>query len=452
MVVDASLSLSTASSSNNNNNKNKSLRFRSTSGGMDGSFPRHLFSDNNNNPLLLLLKHNLVRLKATALMEEKRLPIGAQVAFALSVWIVDPVRFFAIFSEDDNNVNDNDSSSSSKKTTLSYSKQFLASGRTATAGGRRTASLSAAASSSGVSLASCRESAFALLQWAQHGKQGGRNHNENDSSDNDDDDNENDNSNSSSNSNNDGDSDSEGDADVDIDAATSTVHASAMEEETAIPEWARDVLRTDNNNNDNNNGGDDTTTGNRNGNGNNIHNIDTIQTMETPRGFREGIRLRPYQKQSLYWMTQREKKSPSGRNQLLRLLHELAGSSASTACTGSSQRQQGDDDNECVVLEGYQNGISCDCGPVVVDTDRVEAPSIARGGHLLLESGGDDGNGNDDDEPELNHPLWERRFLCNQHQTKALSFFVQPSFRNAAAEPPPPPLPCRGGILADSMG
>ncbi|VEU38181.1 unnamed protein product [Pseudo-nitzschia multistriata] len=390
----------------------KALRFRSKSHRMDGSFPRHLSF------LGTLLKHNLIRLKATALMEEKQLPVGAQVAFGIRVWIVDPVRFFAVF-RDGNNKNGGGSRSS-------YSKDFLYSGRNARMGQAATAAVSRSL------LASCRECAFLLLQWAQHGKQETRNDDadgngtggtssENESSNND---------RGVDGSDDDDDDDDDG---GDLDAATPTLHASAKDEEAAIPDWARGVLGAEN-------GNDSTAVAKKvddsHGDLETEHN-----EMDTPRGFREGIDLRPYQKQSLYWMTQREKKSPSGRKELVRLLQRLARESSTTHRVGIQH-----DDEVCLL--GPRKGISCDCGPVVVDTNQVEAPCIARG---FLHESDKDGNEESEDQ-ELDHPLWERRFLCNNHQTKAFSFFVQPSFRNAAPEPPPSPLPCRGGILADSMG
>ena len=125
---------------------------------MDGSFPRHLAF------LGPLLKNRLIRVKATALMEERRLSIGAQVAFSLLVRIVDPIQFFAIFD-------DNDSTSSSNSSNASYSKQFFA----ATAASRRgrnnnNNNNTNSGQATGSPLAFCRESAFSMLQWAQHGK------------------------------------------------------------------------------------------------------------------------------------------------------------------------------------------------------------------------------------------------------------------------------------------
>ena len=403
----------TASSSSN---APKPIRFRSGSHRMDGSFPRHLSF------LRPLLTNQLIRVKTTALMEERRLSIGAQVAFSLSVWIVDPMQFFAIF--DDNS----DGSNSNSSQGPSYSKQFfaaVAARAIATNNSRRgRANTNAGGPTPGSSLKSCRDAAFSMLQWAQYGKPPPCIDN------NTHDDNNEKNGNGAVESNSDND---EGD----IDAETSAVHTSADDEDAAIPQWAREVLCSDDG--DNNNNGATCIHG-RVGDKGKDHD-GKEKEMDTPFGFQEGIQLRPYQKQSLYWMTQREKKFGSGRNQLLQLLHELASKSSKATNTGSME------DNEVCALESRKE-ISCDCGPVMVDTNLIEAPSAAKA-LTVYNVNHTDSIG---DEQELDHPLWERRFLCNEQRTKALSFYVQPSFRHAAAEPPPPPLPCRGGILADSMG
>ena len=341
-----------------NKNNDNSLRFRSGTRRIEGSFPRYL-------SLILgpLLRNRLVIIKATTLMEERRLNIGSQVAFSLSVWI-DPIEFFAIFDDDNHNSNSNSNNNNN-----------------------------------------CREAAFLLLQWAQHGKPEVQNDNNankqavlgsglGDDDDDDDDDDEN---------------------EEDVDMTKSLVHKSALDELAAIPDWAQGVLSTERNE----------TTGITN------DNDDDENTMDTPSGFKDGVQLRPYQKQALYWMTQREKKVGSGRSELIQLLKELA---------GVTKPIGGGDDDEVTVLD-TQKTICCDCGPVQVDTNRVEAPSVAAFANNMSTS-----------LAAHHHPLWEQRFLCNDQQKKALSFFVQPCFRNAAAAPPPPPAPARGGILADSMG
>ena len=393
-----------------NKNNDNSLRFRSGTRRIEGSFPRYL-------SLILgpLLRNRLVIIKATTLMEERRLNIGSQVAFSLSVWI-DPIEFFAIFDDDNNNSNNNSNNNnndgkttstserdSSKAIGASYSKQFVASAAYSGDNGANTNR--GGLDNNDCNNNNCREAAFLLLQWAQHGKPEVQNDNNankqavlgsglGDDDDDDDDDDEN---------------------EEDVDMTKSLVHKSALDELAAIPDWAQGVLSTERNE----------TTGITN------DNDDDENTMDTPSGFKDGVQLRPYQKQALYWMTQREKKVGSGRSELIQLLKELA---------GVTKPIGGGDDDEVTVLD-TQKTICCDCGPVQVDTNRVEAPSVAAFANNMSTS-----------LAAHHHPLWEQRFLCNDQQKKALSFFVQPCFRNAAAAPPPPPAPARGGILADSMG
>ncbi len=380
VLVEASASPTTSS----NSSVQKGIRFRSESRRMDGSLPRHLAF------LGPLLRNQLIRVKATALMEERRLPIGAQVALSLTIWIVDLGRFFAVFDDGKSSY------------VPSYSKQFFA-----TVAAKAKATNANGSPKAGSPLESCRNAAFAMLQWAQYGKLPSTS-----TTSNDDDGKEKDDGVESNSDIDEG----------DIDNETSAVRTSAEDEEATIPDWARDLHSSNN-------------SGNRNsGNG-------TEMEMDTPIGFKKGVKLRPYQKRSLYWMTQREKLFGSGRNELVQLLHELATESTKILNTGRK------DDDDVRVL-GSRKAISCDCGPVIVDTNSMDAPPASKvfAKDIICI---------DDDSPEdrdLDHPLWERRFLCNDKRSKALSFYVQPSFRNAAAEAPPPPLPCRGGILADSMG
>ena len=355
----------------------KGLRFRSASRRMDGSFPRHLSF------LGPLLRNRLIKVKATALMEECRLPIGAQVAFSLSVWIIDLAGFFATFHDDKN------------ASMHSYSKQFFAA----------IAAKAKANTTKGKPNESCRDAAFSMLQWAQHGKLP---------------------SVPVEDAKHDGDENPVEDTDVvevDIDTETAAVRTSAEDEEAAVPDWARDLHCSN-----------DVDSKRE------AASKESEKEMDTPLGFRRGIQLRSYQKQALYWMTQREKKFGSGRNDLIKLLKELANESAHSTTTGSKE------DDVCIV--GSSKQISCDCGPVVVDTNSMDAPSVSK---IIAINASDNENLLVEDQ-EHDHPLWERRFLCSDDRTEALSFYVQPTFRNAAAEPPPPPLPCRGGILADSMG
>ncbi|KAG7345217.1 SNF2-related protein [Nitzschia inconspicua] len=334
------------------------LRFRGTS--MQGSFPKHLSV-----VLVPLLQANVIQLEASALMEERDLNVGAHVPFSLTVWITQPLEFFAIFDQ-----------TSSYNTT--YSKQFFAK-----------AAADTNSSTKNKARMTPAEAAFSLLEWAQHGQPL-----------------EDLIENYASNSN--ADSDLEDDEEVVQDEAHDGV---VEQEEEEMPEWAQTVI----------NGRSDS--------------LD--DEMDTPRDLK--VDLRPYQKQALNWMTHREAK-PSGhwKSDQLQLLTELA-----QLAKGKSSREISSQSKASV-------SISCDCGPVLVDQRSIAAPAVGTLSSSFFE------NPNTDEQTftskDDTHPLWERRFLCNATKTRAISFFVQPLFRTATSIPPPAPSPCRGGILADSMG
>jgi SNF2 family DNA or RNA helicase len=206
------------------------------------------------------------------------------------------------------------------------------------------------------------------------------------------------------------------------------------DEEQAVPEWAQAIVET----------------------GETSGTIKSSQEkwmeMETPDGMK--VELRPYQKQALYWMVEREQspdlnlRTDDNRSERMKtwkveqiqLLKELAQSSDAPA-EGQIQsdvyQQRSPKQNE--------HPIACECGPVRIDTDRVEAPSVVD----MIEG---TASSRSYSSPSLAHPLWERRYLTNASLTNAYSFFVQPFLGKAMASPPPPPVPCRGGIIADEMG
>lgn len=143
----------------------------------------------------------------------------------------------------------------------------------------------------------------------------------------------------------------------------------------------------------------------------------------------KNVELRPYQRQALNWMMQRElppsESSQEDIQKQLKLLVELSASSSCAATNIESLRPENID-------------VHCECGPVVV------SPRAALSSRSIL---GDD----HDDASIATHPLWQRRYLASYDRTQTMSFFVQPLFETGSAVPPQPPLPCRGGILADSM-
>lgn len=150
-----------------------------------------------------------------------------------------------------------------------------------------------------------------------------------------------------------------------------------------------------------------------------------LNEMPAPTEFK--VQLRPYQRQALWWMTQREAQNQleGSSRQQLDLLEELVQTSRSQSTISRKTSSS-----------STAPPIQCECGPVMVDISRIPSPAVVDNGC----------------NPDLTHPLWQRRYLTNFTKTKAISFYVQPIFGAAMASPPPPPKPCRGGILADSMG
>lgn len=157
----------------------------------------------------------------------------------------------------------------------------------------------------------------------------------------------------------------------------------------------------------------------------------SLPEMEDPKGFTDSVALRPYQRQALYWMMKREQEGES-REELekeLALLSELAASQGQKTAPNMSS---------AVALSGLgqsdQPSICCDCGPVLLsDEARKRAKTL-------------DGEAN-----PVNHPLWKPRFLTNHTKDTAFLFYVNELLGVATCTPPAPPKQCSGGILADDM-
>ena len=171
-----------------------------------------------------------------------------------------------------------------------------------------------------------------------------------------------------------------------------------------------------------------------------------LPEQKEPPGFKAS--LRPYQRQALYWMIQRENKDEAEEwsNQRLQLLRDLQSS------TSSSTNKDNTNGPDGIVVIGSINSskaIHCDtCGPVHVNLVRTNAPPISEAIH------NEHHNHSDQEQPinhDHHHPLWERRYLASSNGQYAISFYVQPMLGLASPSRPPPPQPCRGGILADSM-
>lgn len=153
-----------------------------------------------------------------------------------------------------------------------------------------------------------------------------------------------------------------------------------------------------------------------------------VEEMPDPPGFTDAVTLRPYQRQALSWMWNRENPDSSNREvveQELSLLSELARNKASTGqhYVDPYQSQQEAD-------------VKCDCGPVLV-SKAAAAKSTTLDGAVN----------------PVTHPLWQRRFLAiNDNDNTTISFYVNELLGVASAEPPNPPRQCVGGIQADAMG
>jgi hypothetical protein len=141
-----------------------------------------------------------------------------------------------------------------------------------------------------------------------------------------------------------------------------------------------------------------------------------LPEAEDPENWREGVSLRPYQRQALHWMLEREGgTSREEWEKQLAMVAELGGTRAASAEPAS---QAGD--------------VACDCGPVLV-SDRARALSRTVAGEVN----------------PVRHPLWKQRFLATPDLQHTLCFFVNEVLQIATHRPPPPPTPCSGGILGE---
>jgi hypothetical protein len=151
-----------------------------------------------------------------------------------------------------------------------------------------------------------------------------------------------------------------------------------------------------------------------------------LPEADDPTGFAQHVTLRPYQKQALYFMLQREKVGES-REQVeeqMQLLQELSSANRQTATgkfNGSGTRPG--------------QGITCECGPVQV-SEAAQRESTTLNGELN----------------PVSHPLWQSRYLALPDCSRSFLFYVNELLGVATYIPPHPPKPCSGGVLADAMG
>lgn len=333
----------------------------------------------------------MIYLSAEALMEDNYLKIGSDIPINLKIFLNDPVAFFNLFQHD---------STSGK----SESSQFF---------GRKNN-----VSKKNGKKYEVTEAAFRLLQWAERGEEidygiedGGTGNSvqldmsqmkesaeENKKADNDD---------ASSTSSATKDLVLENNADGDYEGEPESEEVSELNQLVVDPKKASKSI---------------------------------ILELPDPTGFKDGVVLRPYQRQALYWMCRREgltleQLKVDGKDGIsdgeIDLLAELA-SSMTHSSSGLGDVQ---------MLGG--NGIACDCGPVVVGDDALASSAVPV---VDYEKTTDLGR------KYVHHPLWKRRYLANKNLTTVYAFYVNELLGIASASPPNPPKQCVGGILADQMG
>ena len=301
----------------------------------------------------------LIALTAEALMEESNLPTGALIPLALRVYITQPRNFFELFQQEGSAT----ASSTAASQYLETKQQQC--------------------NKSNKKRLPITEAAFGLLQWAEYGDVPDFTPP----------------SISQENETIPRDSKSEEDNEESVELNEDDLEAASIAESTArgkeldqsvatLSDWSM-----------------------------------SLPEAQGPAGLADGITLRPYQRQALYWMIKRESEGQS-REELedqLALLSEMASSEQAKSQTGSH------------LLEDKE--IVCDRGPVMVSAEgRKKSKTV-------------DGEIN-----PVNHPLWKQRFLASDDMSETLSFYVNELIGVATHIVPSPPKPCSGGILADSMG
>jgi hypothetical protein len=150
----------------------------------------------------------------------------------------------------------------------------------------------------------------------------------------------------------------------------------------------------------------------------------TLPQAADPPGLAEGVTLRPYQKQALHWMRQREttETSRAELEEQLALLSELASTQQKLPLVAMTPLPPKVD-------------IVCERGPVVLsDQAQREVQTWAGLANPAV------------------HPLWQRRYVASPDLSECRVFYVNELVGKATLEPPKPPRPCAGGILADAMG
>ena len=356
----------------------KIVRFRSASGSGDGTLNRYLSSI-----LSPLLWHDasseggrpLVTLEATCLMEET-LVMGSEIPISLHVYVNDPHAFFGLFDGGDDASNSSLFFGKGKK-----GAGLPSSGKMPSYQGKR--------ARSSFSREELAEAAFHLLQWAEKGEEMPF---------------------EVKTKNDDG----EGEGTEEFTDTEEKDDGGDAEESEEVNELNQLVV---------------------NGDGKPLK---SLPELSDPTGFKTDVVLRPYQRQALHFMCQREgchiegemdnKSAGQGEEDEMALLAELAGQIRDGQ---SSMPPSGDEP------------VTCDCGPVLVDeTIASSASPVCNHGQTGTFNG----------KAFVHHPLWKRRYLATDDLRTVYSFFVNELLGVASATPPNAPEAAVGGILADAMG
>ena len=129
-----------------------------------------------------------------------------------------------------------------------------------------------------------------------------------------------------------------------------------------------------------------------------------LPEMEDPLGFADHVTLRPYQKQALHFMINRESAGES-REEVelqLQLLQELS--------MAEQKKQNNNVGSASLARDGLAlqtKEIMCDIGPVMVN-EQGQKKSMTLDGEVN----------------PVNHPLWKRRFLAEPDLSRTFCFYV----------------------------
>ena len=429
-----SASIGNSSTTTNKNNTSKSgggtVRFRAKH--MEGHLPVALAAmlaplacytknsgedddkDNNNNNNNTL---GIISIQAFALMASSCTPMGGHVPLAVIVSIVQPKVFFQLFAAaaaaptEQNNKNTSLFLENKKRKSSNKMKRWVG----------------CSTGDSGAT-AAARQAAFDLLQWAEYGdvpdfattttttpakaindntKNAGdtNSSNESEAGNNNNNNNNNRKFNTASSGNDDNDDESKEEDDIewkeDDFEEESVATAEGQEMDQSLTMTLADANAS-------------------------------LPETECPNDMKvKGIELRPYQKQALFWMIERENKA--SRQQLEDQLAFLAELAEKTSAGAASQHSSSSSSSSSPTNGTAHDkaAIVCECGPVLVsEAERIKSNTL-------------DGQVN-----PIDHPLWKRRFLASPDMTNTVSFYVNELLGLAADCPPEPPKPCSGGILA----